>query len=38
MATHRSINMIVLAAVRVIPTPPAPNVAMNTGEMPFYII
>lgn len=28
--------MIVHAAVRVIPTPPAPNVATKTGDIPAY--
>jgi hypothetical protein len=34
--THRSSNIIVQAAVRVIPTPPAPNVEMKTGLIPAY--
>lgn len=34
--SHLSINIIVRAAVRVIPTPPAPNVAIKTGEIPSW--
>ena len=34
--TYRSNKIIVLAAVKVIPTPPAPNVVTNTGDTPAY--